>query len=181
MSVVFFKGVNDCYLQVSSSSSNRSARLPWRPPEARLPEASQLRSLRPGVLLISKDYREDRRRVAILALGNSRASERAISTPSLSQGCAIRLYLGRRREDVIRVSALRISSSAAEGMSLDALLHFGRAMVDPDLDTELPHLKGGDFFPPRLYSLFNGWSPVMTMWKLTDPSATTDDAGSALD
>ena len=66
-------------------------------------------------------------------------------------------------------------------MSLDALLLFGRAMVDPDLDTELPDLDGGDFYLPRLYSLFNEWRQAMRTWKLTDPSAPTDDAGSALD
>ena len=66
-------------------------------------------------------------------------------------------------------------------MSLDALLLFGRAMVDPDLGTELPHLKGGDFYPPRVYSLFNEWSQAIRMWKLTDQSAPTYDAGSVLD
>ena len=83
--------------------------------------------------------------MAILAVGNSRAVERAISIPSPSNGCAIRLYLWSRSEDVIRVSGVRIPSSAAVGMSLDALLLVGRTMVDPDLNTELPHLKGADF------------------------------------
>ena len=53
-------------------------------------------------------------------------------------------------------------------------------MADPGLDSELPRLKGWDLFPPRLHSLFNGWSAAMRMWKLTDPSAPTYDAGSAL-
>ena len=52
-------------------------------------------------------------------------------------------------------SGVRIPSLAAEGMSLDALLLPVRAMVDPDLNTEPPHLKGGDFRPSRLYSLFD--------------------------
>ena len=83
--------------------------------------------------------------MAILVLGNSRAVEWAISTPSPSNGCVRRLYLRSRPEDVTRVSGVRIPSSAAGGMPLDALLLFGRAMVDPDLNTELPHLKGADF------------------------------------
>ena len=110
-----------------------------------MPEASQLRSLRPGVLLILKDEREYRRRVAILAVGNSRAVDRAVSIPPPSNGCAIRLYLRSRPVDVIRASGVRIPSSSAGGMLLDALLLFGRAMVDPDLNIELPHLKGADF------------------------------------
>ena len=62
-------------------------------------------------------------------------------------------------------------------MSLDALLLFGRAMFDPDLNTALPHLKGGDCYPPRSFSLFNKWWQAMRMWKLTP----TYGAGSALD
>ena len=96
-------------------------------------------------------------------LGNSRAVEWAISTPSPSNGCVRRFYLRSRPEDVIRASGVRIPSSSVEGMSLDALLLFGRATVDPDLDTELPHRKGGDFYPPRLYSLFNEWCQAMRM------------------
>ena len=78
-------------------------------------------------------------------------------------------------------SGVRIPSLAAEGMSLDALLLPVRAMVDPDLNTEPPHLKGGDFRPSRLYSLFDEWIPAMRMWEPTDPSAPPYDAGSALD
>ena len=84
-------------------------------------------------------------RVAILAVGNSRAVDRAISTPPPSNGCAIQLYLRSRHEIASGVSGVRIFSSEAEGKSLDALLLCRRVMVDPDLNTELPHLKGADF------------------------------------
>ena len=65
-------------------------------------------------------------------------------------------------------------------MSLDALPLFGRAMVDPDLDTELPHLKGG-VLSSSFVLVAHEWCQAMRMRKLPDPAAPTYDAGPALD
>ena len=51
---------------------------------------------------------------------------------------------------MIRVSGARIPSSAVEGMSLDALPLFGRAMVDPGLDTELSPCQRWGFLSSSL-------------------------------